>query len=198
MGLSSIGLPEAEYMTVARKLYGQNSKIQCHSSVGSSCHTDMSCSQLLPQIKENKFTLKFANSEGDATDYIELPIAALLRQPEKGCNILISNLGTNTQASNFVLGSAFLQQFMVEFWPADASNPSRTVVQKQVTALDTSVVATNAASGLPTWVIIGALSLILVCFGSLFYMRFIRNKRIEDKKQTMRSSGEDQEDASQS
>lgn len=187
MGLSSIGLPEAEYLTVARKLYGQNSKIQCHSTIGSQCHTDMSCTQLLPKVKSNKFRLEFDNSDGK-TDYVELPLAALLRQQDQGCNILITNLGKNTQASNIVLGSAFLQQFMVEFSPADASKNSQLVVQKQMTALADSKVGSGTTGAPATWVVVGALFLILVCFGSLFYMRFIRNRRIEEKKKDMTSA----------
>lgn len=55
--------------------------------------------------------------------WFELPFAALMRtNPEKGCDILVSNLGTNSQASNFVLGSAFLQQFMVQYTPATATH----------------------------------------------------------------------------
>jgi hypothetical protein len=43
LAINGIGFPETEYMTVARNLYGMNSKIQCHSSTGTYCHTDMTC-----------------------------------------------------------------------------------------------------------------------------------------------------------
>lgn len=109
LALNGFGLPEDEYMTVARKLYGVNSKIQCHSSTGTSCHTDTTCQELLPQIKNLKFRIVLEDLE-----WFEIPIAALMREnPTKGCDFLVTNLGKNSQASNFVLGSAFLQQFLV-------------------------------------------------------------------------------------
>lgn len=92
MAINGFGFPEEEYMTVARKLYGMNSKIQCHSSTGTSCHTDMTCPELLPLIEDLQFKIVMEESE-----WFELPIAALMRtNPVKGCDILVSNLGTNS------------------------------------------------------------------------------------------------------
>ena len=40
MGLSGIGFPENDYMQIAKKLYGMNSKILCPASNGEFCKSD--------------------------------------------------------------------------------------------------------------------------------------------------------------
>lgn len=43
MGIAGIGLPEKEYMQVARKLYEADKSIICPSSLGGSCHSETYC-----------------------------------------------------------------------------------------------------------------------------------------------------------
>ena len=55
----------------------------------------------------------------------KLPLTTLMRQPNQGCRILLTNLGESEHAQNIVLGSAFFQQFMAEFTPATDKDNSK-------------------------------------------------------------------------
>lgn len=108
MGVPGAGFPEELYMQVAKKLYAANSKIICPSSYGYSCHSTVYCGQLLPSIEDLSFQMHF----GDKQTF-EVPIAAFMRQVDDKCNILVTNLGTKGQSENIVMGSSFLQQFVM-------------------------------------------------------------------------------------
>lgn len=93
MGLAGLGLPEVDYMQVAKKLYAINSKIICPSSFGGMCHSDLYCAQLLPSIEELDFSVHF----GDKKNF-DVPIAAFMRQTDTQCNVMVTNLGNNKMA----------------------------------------------------------------------------------------------------
>lgn len=63
MGIAGVGLPETDYMLVAKKLYGLNSKIICPSTYGSYCHSDLYCAQLLPTLEEYNFSIEFGEKK---------------------------------------------------------------------------------------------------------------------------------------
>lgn len=75
MGLAGLGLPQDEYMQVARQLYDNNPKIICPSSFGGMCHSDEFCAQLLDSIEDLSFTVAF-----DTKKKFEMPIATFMRQ----------------------------------------------------------------------------------------------------------------------
>jgi len=118
MGVAGVGLPESDYMEVAKKLYKADSKIICPSSYGGSCHSTTFCSQLLPSIESLHFQLHF----GEKMTF-EVPIAAFMRQTDDQCKILVHNLGKNAQSDNIVMGSSFLQQFALEIEPPTDQKP---------------------------------------------------------------------------
>lgn len=112
MGLAGVGLPEDLYMTVARKLYEKDSSIICPSSLGGSCHSENFCSALNNSAQNIMF--KFT-VESDKS--FQFPMTTLMRQRERQCDVLVTNIGKNNQASSVVLGSSFLQNFVIEYFP---------------------------------------------------------------------------------
>jgi hypothetical protein len=90
MGVAGVGLPESDYMLVAKKLYQADQKIICPSSYGGSCHSTTFCAQLLPSIEALHFRMHFGESKT-----FEVPIAAFMRQTDDSCKVLIHNLGNN-------------------------------------------------------------------------------------------------------
>jgi hypothetical protein len=106
-------------MEVIRQLYGTNSKIQCQTQTGQSCHTEISCAELDKQTQSIAFEMEIDSAT------FKLPLTTLMRQPNQGCRILLTNLGEGEQAQNIVLGSAFFQQFMAEFTPATDKDNSK-------------------------------------------------------------------------
>lgn len=74
LGIAGVGLPESDYMKIAKKLYEINSKIICPSTYGAACHTDGYCNALYPSISDLSFDFKF----GDKNDFT-MPLLAFLR-----------------------------------------------------------------------------------------------------------------------
>jgi hypothetical protein len=63
MAIGGFGFPEQNYVQVARKLYSANKKVLCHTTTGTSCHTEISCSELLPSVKELTVRIELENKE---------------------------------------------------------------------------------------------------------------------------------------
>lgn len=125
MGVAGVGFPEPEYMIVAKKLYAANNKIICPSSNGGACHSTTPCAQLLPSIEHLTLQIHFEKDKN-----FEMPIAASMRQTDETCKILVHNLGQNTQSKNIVLGSSFLQQFVMQYERLDGKSTVKFQTQK--------------------------------------------------------------------
>ena len=107
--ISGIGLPYDDYLNVARMLYKVEPSLICPSGTGSFCRSEKYCAQLLEDIEDISMFIHFPDYERATNNKFELPIAALMRQQDSKCQLLISNLGESSLGQNVVLGSAFFQ-----------------------------------------------------------------------------------------
>jgi hypothetical protein len=55
LGLAGIGLPESDYMAVARALYSKDDSVICPSSHGGFCHSEKRCAEL--NIKDDELNV---------------------------------------------------------------------------------------------------------------------------------------------
>lgn len=113
----------------------------------------------------------------------KLPLTALLRQPNQGCHLLLTNLGKNDQSSNIVLGSAFFQQFMAEHVPATSKENAKVILYKKNDSLDSTSV--NVASGKSKgWKVFGILLLTIAVVTLAVTIQKRRNKKQESASDT--------------
>ena len=76
LGLAGVGLPEKDYIAVARVLYSEADSIICPSSHGSFCYSETLCADLFTSIEDLMITMRLvAPSENE----FQMPLAALLR-----------------------------------------------------------------------------------------------------------------------
>lgn len=176
MGLAGMGLPQDEYMQVARQLYDSNPKIICPSSFGGMCHSDLFCAQLLDSIEDLSFKVAF-----DTKKKFDMPIATLMRQADDQCNIMVTNLGTSKLAGGAVVGSSFLQQYALSFEPAKGSKGSKAHFYAQNSALSGSSFGNNEGSILMP--ILFALLVIALLLAGISYVCY---KCVQKKKKTAR------------
>jgi len=63
LAIGGFGFPEHNYVQLAHKLYSANKEVLCHTTTGTSCHTELSCQELLPSVADLMFKIELVNKE---------------------------------------------------------------------------------------------------------------------------------------
>lgn len=79
--------------------------IICPSTHGSICYSEKYCAEVLNAT--NDMTIRVEPKDSDSKAF-EFSLATLMRQKTDTCEILLTNLGSNSYAWDVVLGSAVI------------------------------------------------------------------------------------------
>jgi hypothetical protein len=110
-----------------------------------------------------------------------MPLAAVMRSGQ-GCDIYISNLGINPSANNIILGSTFLQQFMVEYIPSDVSNGPRLTLSQQTSSLEGSLIKSTKSNTSEEFMVIFAFVILVVSMIVGIYLKCMMHSEVQDRK----------------